>query len=317
MYTQTQIDASNFAGSVNFTFMFIIGIALVFLIGLTVLMIYFIYKYNREKNPKPTQIKGSVKLELIWTIIPTILALLMFYFGWVGWKPMKNPPDDARTVRAIARMWNFQFIYENGKRSDTLILPVNEPVRLELVSLDVIHSLYIPAFRVKEDMIPGKEKEMWFIPKKEGEFDLFCTEYCGLQHSYMYTGVNIISDSAFNAWYADTTASLPSVAEGARPGAAGLQILQSNGCNACHSTDGTRLVGPSYLGLYGSERTVTTDGETRTVIADDDYIKRAIYEPDADIVEGYNKGLMLSYKDMISEKENELIIEYLKTVSEE
>jgi cytochrome c oxidase subunit 2 len=182
------------------------------------------------------------------------------------------------------------------------------------VALDVIHSLYIPAFRVKEDMVPGLKKDMWFRAQRAGEFDLFCTEYCGLQHSYMYTGVNVLPQEDFDQWYTDTTASLP--AAGVPAWEAGFDVMRKNGCNVCHSSDGSKLVGPSYLGVYGNTRTVETDGAEREVVADSVYIRTAIYEPDADIVKGYNKGLMLSYEGLVTEEEIGLIIEYMKHINQ-
>jgi len=315
MYSSSKIDASNFVSGVDTAFMLILGISLLFLVGITTTMIYFIVKYNQKRNPKAKQIEGSTKLEIIWTVIPTILVLIMFYFGWAGWRPMKNPPKDAMEITAIARMWSFQFKYENGKVMDSLYVPKDQPVKLNLEALDVIHSLYIPAFRVKEDMVPGRTKNMWFVAKSEGEYDLFCTEYCGLQHSYMITGVKVLPQEEFDTWYADTTATVLSEAEGALPGAKGLALIRQNGCNACHSSDGSALVGPSFLGTYGATHVVITDGEEREITVDDDYIKRSIYEPNADIVKGYNQGLMLSYKDLISEDEIQDIIDYIQSLN--
>jgi len=314
MYSATGIDASNFVGKVDTAFMVIIGISLVFLVGLTALMIVFIIKYNRKRNKKATQIEGSTKLEIIWTIIPTILVLVMFYFGWAGWKPMKEPPKDAFRVTSIARMWSFSFKYENGKLTDKLIIPVNEPVIIDLEAVDVIHSLYIPAFRVKEDMVPGKTKQMWFQPQAEGTYDLFCTEYCGLRHSYMETTVEVLSKEEFEDWYTDTTA--VSIAEEAIPGAEGLAILRAQGCNACHSSDGSRLVGPSYLGLWNHERTVIQNGNEITVNADESYIEQSIYDPNSQIVKGYQKGLMQSYENLITDEDISKIIEYLRNLNE-
>jgi cytochrome c oxidase subunit 2 len=195
-------------------------------------------------------------------------------------------------------------------------VPVNEPVILDLVALDVLHSLYIPAFRVKEDMVPGQEKVMWFIPGTEGDFDLFCTEYCGLEHSYMFTGVKVMPREEFDAWIKDTTAAAPVIDADMTLADQGFQVLQQNGCNACHSSDGTKLVGPSYLGGWGGTRTVITDREEREVPVDEEYLKRSIYDPNADLVKGYNRGLMLSYEGMVSEEEVGLIIEYLKALNE-
>jgi len=213
-------------------------------------------------------------------------------------------------------MWQFNFEYSNGKFTDSLYVPVNQPVVLDLKALDVLHSLYIPAFRVKEDMVPGMDKQMWFIPGQVGSYDLFCTEYCGLEHSYMYTGVRVMPEDEFEEWLADTTAAAPAVAEDLSPADQGFQVLSKNGCNACHSSDGSRLVGPSYLGLWGEEQEVETGGEKRTITVDREYIVRSIYDPNADIVDGYNKGLMLSYEGLVSEEEIDLIIEYLKSMNE-
>ena len=193
MYSPSGIDASNFVSTFNTAFYFIVGISLVLLIGLTVLMLYFVYRYNRKRNSIATQIEGNTRLEILWTAIPILLALAMFYYGWTGWKPMTKAPDDAMVVTSIARMWSFSFEYENGKQSPDLVVPVNTPVKINLVSLDVIHSLFIPAFRIKSDMVPGREKMMWFLPQREGEYDLYCAEYCGLQHSYMNANVKVLS----------------------------------------------------------------------------------------------------------------------------
>lgn len=316
MYDISPQDASNFVAGVDLAFMIILGVSIFFLISITAVMIYFIRRYKKEKHPKAVQNEGSLKLELIWTFIPLGLVLIMFYFGWMGWKPMKSPPEDAMQVTAIARMWNFKFEYENGKLTDSLYVPVNQPVVLNLRALDVLHSLYIPAFRVKEDMVPGNLKKMWFIPGQVGSYDLFCTEYCGLEHSYMYTGVRVMPEDAFEEWLQDTTAVASTVDETLTPADQGYQVLVKNGCNACHSSDGSKLVGPSYLGAWGEMIEVTIDGEKTEIMADEEYIRTSIYDPNAAIVEGYNKGLMLSYEGLVSEEEVDLIIEYIKSINE-
>jgi cytochrome c oxidase subunit II len=314
MYSSTQIDASNFVEGVDRAFIVILGFSFLFLFVLTALMIIFMIKYNKKRHPKAVQIHGNTTLEIIWTAGALILVLVLFYFGWAGWKPMMETPDDAMKVKAIARMWKFQFVYENGKVTDTLYVPVNESVVLDLVALDVIHSLYIPAFRIKEDMVPGLQKDMWFRAQRVGEFDLFCAEYCGLQHSYMYTGVNVLSEGDFDEWYIDTTAAAPS--KDVPAWQLGLDILRKNGCNVCHSSDGTKLVGPSYLGTFGNTRTVISGNSERETLADSAYIYTSIMNPDADVVKGYNKGLMLSYQELISDEEVGHIISYFKHLNQ-
>ena len=316
MYTADPQQASNFVAGVDLAFIITLGVSILFLVALTVIMLVFISKYRKEKHPKAIQNEGSNKLEALWTGIPLVLVLVMFYFGWMGWRPMKNPPEEAMHVTAIARMWNFRFEYENGKFSDSLIVPINEPVILDLVALDVLHSLYIPAFRVKEDMVPGQEKVMWFIPGTLGEFDLFCTEYCGLEHSYMFTGVKVVPKEEFDAWMTDTTAVTAVIDIETSLADQGWQVLTRNGCNACHSSDGSKLIGPSYQGGWGGTRTVVSGREELQVSVDEDYVKRSIFDPDAEVVQGFNKGLMLSYEGMVTEAEVELIIEYLKALNE-
>lgn len=312
MYILASTQASNFVAGVDRAFILIFAVCFLLLIGLTAVMIYFIYKYNKKRNPKATQIKGSLSLEIIWTVIPIILVMIMFYYGWAGWKPMKTAPEDSFEINVNARMWNFTFQYENGRTTDTLFVPMDTPVKLNLHSFDVIHSLYIPAFRVKEDVVPGRDKFMWFIPQREGIYELFCTEYCGLQHSYMYNWVKVMPDEEFNTWYEDTTQQVAEATD--TPAAAGKRIMTNIGCFACHSIDGSKIIGPTFKGVYSHEVTVTTNGEQRTVTVDDEYIKQSIFDPNADIVEGFNKGLMQSYQGQLSDEDVEQIIEYLKTL---
>lgn len=315
MYSTAGPDASNFVSSYNLAFYSIAGVSLLLLTGLTVLMFYFIYKYNRKKHAEAVQIEGNTKLEILWTGIPILLVLAMFYFGWAGFNPMTKPPKDAVNVTSVARMWNFSFKYENGKESKDLILKVNTPVKINLVALDVIHSLFIPAFRIKSDMVPGREKMMWFCPERVGEYDLYCAEYCGLQHSYMSSNVKVLSEEDYAVWYDDTTA-VTSVAAGSAPGAAGEAIINDQGCIACHSSDGSKIIGPSFLKIFGEKQVIVKDGKDVTITIDEAYIKRSIYEPNSEIVKGYPRDLMQSYKESLKDDDINKIIEYLKTLNE-
>jgi cytochrome c oxidase subunit II len=309
-------NASNFAERVDTAFIVILSVSLFFLVAVMATMLYFVYKYNHKRNPVASQIEGNATLEFIWTAIPLLLVIAMFYFGWTGWKPMLKPPKDTFKITTVARMWSWTFQYENGKVEDTLYVPLNKAVELKLVAQDVIHSLYIPAFRVKQDLVPGRENSMWFIPEKEGSYNLFCSSYCGLRHSYMETDVVVLSDSLFNKWYSDTS----EVA--ARPGSGkvilpGETLVRNNGCLACHSLDGSKIVGPTFKNVFGHEAIVITAGKERTLKVDETYIKSSVYDPNADIVKGYGQGLMQTYKGVISEAEIKQIAEYLKSLSEE
>jgi cytochrome c oxidase subunit 2 len=301
-------DASNFSYGVDLSFAVIFGISIFFLVGITAVMIYFVIRYRRKKNPKATNIHGNNKLEIIWTVIPTLLVLVMFYYGWVGYKPMRSVPDDAIPITVYGQMWSWQFEYPNGKKSGELVIPKDVPVKLDLVSRDVIHSFYIPAFRVKEDVVPGKNNFMWFIAQEEGSYDIFCAEYCGERHAYMLAETKVVPQAEYEEWL--TKSDIP---EDQPPG---LTHLQQNACLTCHSLDGSRLIGPTFRGIYGkSEVVITEAGEEMTITVDDDYLVRSIYEPNAEIVKGYNKGLMISYKSTLSDQQVQEIIDYIKTLN--
>lgn len=305
--------ASNFVEGVDNAFVLILSICIFFLIGITVAMLYFIYRYNKKRNPKATQIEGSTVLEILWTVIPLAIVMVMFFFGWTGWKPMKEkPPKDSFPIKTYARMWSWTFEYPNGKITDSLYVPQGKPVSLDLISQDVIHSLYIPAFRLKQDVVPGNKNFMWFIANSPGSYDIFCAEYCGQRHSYMYSSVVVLTDSAFNKWYIDTTA-IEETGE-VKKVYAGEAIMKKNGCFACHSTNGTKIVGPSYKGIFGEPVTVIENGEEKQVVVNKEYIKKSIYEPEAQIVKGFKGGQMLSYKNIIKEEEIDKIIEYLQSL---
>ena len=306
-------NLTNFAEGIDRAFVVILGIIIVLLVSITITMIIFIIKYREDKHPKPAKFSRNLTLEIIWTVIPIGIVLAMFYFGWIGFKPMyADAPDDAMQINTTARMWSWTFEYENGRKTDTLYIPRGKAVKLNLNSVDVVHSLYIPAFRLKRDMVPGNQYDMWFVANAPGRYDLKCAEYCGLRHSYMYTSVVVMPQEKFEKWYADTTQ--VQMEEEATPARAGLQVMRTYGCLACHSLDGTRKVGPTYRGIYGKEVTVITDGEERTVTVDEGYIRRSVYRPDGDIVKGFNEGQMQSYEGMVSEDEIDQIVAYLETL---
>jgi len=298
--------ASNFTEGVDLAFKVIFGISIFFLVGITTVMIWFVIRYRRSKHPKAIQFKDNNILEVTWTVIPLLLVLLMFYYGYIAFSPQRNVPKDAMPVTVISKMWTWSFEYEGGKESDVLVVPLNKPVKLNLTSLDVIHSLYIPAFRIKEDCVPGKDNYMWFIGQREGEYEILCTEYCGLRHSYMEAKAKVVPEVEFLKWLKE----LPSKREEPE----GLTIIKKNACTGCHSIDGSKLVSSSFKGLYGKTETVITDGKERQVTIDEAYLKTSIYEPDKDLVKGLPKGVMKSYKTLISEEEMNKVIEYIKTI---
>lgn len=193
-------DISNFANSVDGTFLFTLIVSVFFLVLITVLMIFFVIKYSRKRNPKATNIHGNMFLEIAWTGIPTILVLIMFWYGWQGYKEMVNVPENAMAIDVTAQMWKWSFKYEDGKTTDSLYVPVNTPIKLTLHSNDVNHSFFIPAFRLKKDVFPNRERVAWFIAKETGEYDIACSEYCGLNHSYMYSKIFVLPEEEFKNW---------------------------------------------------------------------------------------------------------------------
>ena len=303
--------ASNLAEGVDKAFVFIFAVSFIFIIGITAFMIFTVIKYSRRKGKPAKQFSGSNLLEVIWTVIPTILVLLMFYYGWIGFAPMRNVPEDAMRVKAIGRMWEWEFDYGNGKLSKELVIPVNLPVRLDRESEDVNHSLFIPAFRVKEDVVPGYNNYLWFIPSYLGEYEILCTEYCGLLHSSMVSKTRVVSEADFTSWLDNLEAT------GNIPDPPGLVLLQNTGCLACHSLNGNRLVGPTFKGLFGGEFTVVTNGTERTITVDEEYIVRSIKEPDVDIAGGFSRGLMKSYTNELTDEQIGQMIEYMKTIGKQ
>jgi cytochrome c oxidase subunit 2 len=295
------MGASTYSSIVDQAFWYILGISAFLLFGITVVMIWFAIRYNHKRHKKAAQIEGSVALETLWTVIPTLLVLSMFWYGWTGFRQMRNIPEDAMQVKVIARMWSWLFEYEDGRQSSELVVPVGRPVKLNLTSQDVIHSFYVPAFRLKEDCVPGRTNKAWFEATREGDFDLFCAEYCGDQHAYMLSKVRAVEPAAFAQWQADRP----------DPAAQGEQLLAMKGCTACHTTDGTKMVGPSFKGIFGKQEAVLVDGAEKTITVDEEYLRRSILEPAAEIVKGYD-NVMPSQQGLVSDEELEALINLIK-----
>ena len=192
--------ASNFSHDVDFIFLFSLIVSIFFLVLITFSMVYFVIKYNRKRNPKAINFHGNIGLEITWTVIPTILVLIMFWYGWVGYADMSEAPTNSLNIDVTAQMWKWTFKYDNGKIADSLYVPVNRPIKLNLHSLDVNHAFYVPKFRIKKDVYPNQSRTLWFKADQIGQFDIACAEYCGLNHSYMYNKVKVISEKDFTVW---------------------------------------------------------------------------------------------------------------------
>ena len=187
--------------TVDSIMIYIVVVSVILLLIVTATMIYFVFKYHRKHGHKPVDIPNNVLLEVIWVAIPTLLVLTMFYFGYTGFEQSRVIPDNAFVVKVTARMWEWGFTYDNGKQSDSLYVPINRPIKLELHSVDVNHSLFIPAFRLKEDVLPSQTNYMVFTPREVGSYIITCAEYCGLNHSMMYSKVIVLPQDEFTKWY--------------------------------------------------------------------------------------------------------------------
>jgi cytochrome c oxidase subunit II len=290
---------------IGHVFLYVGAISVILLALITFLMIYFVIRYSRKRNPQASDIEGSRWLEITWTAVPTFLVLTMFYYGMTGFQFIRKPPEGAMKVKVTARMWSWGFEYENGIKTTELRLPVGKPVYLSLHSEDVIHSFYVPAFRVKQDAVPGFDNALWFEPTQTGTYDVLCAEYCGLRHSYMMTKVLVVSQEEFDRWHQQALNEV----KARKPGLSGAQLIQEKGCRACHSIDGTPLVGPTFKGLFGHPVTVVAAGQERQVTADEAYIRRSVSDPGAEIVKGY-PPIMPPQK--LTEDEIKAMIEYLR-----
>jgi len=301
----------NFLGStglsgrvVDNVFLYILIIC-VFLLGLiTFLMVYFVIRYRREKHPKPADIEGSTWLEITWTIIPTLIVLSMFYYGLTGFEFLKKVPPGAMVVKVIARQWSWLFQYENGIQDTELRVPVGKPVKLLLTSQDVIHGFYAPAFRIKQDVVPGMTNYLWFQPTEVGTFDVMCSQYCGLEHSHMLTKIVVLPQEEFTKWYQGKKEEVA-----AKGPPSGFQLYQIKGCVACHSTDGSPRVGPTFKGLLGKKEEVTSGGKEETLVVDDTFIRKFILEPNVVHIKGYPP---IMPKISMTDEELTALVDYIK-----
>ena len=283
---------------------YIFGSSLLLLAGITTVMIFFVIRYRRAKNPEPTSDShGNLGLEIIWTVLPTLIVLSMFWYGWVNYKGLRNVPEGAFAVKATGRMWSWQFEYENGRTTSKLYVPVGKPIKVSLTANDVLHSFFMPAFRIKRDTVPGIDTYVWFQAPEVGSYDIFCAEYCGTGHADMITSAEVLSAEDFERWYAESDPANAGVARG-------KQLLEEQGCLGCHSFDGSNDIAPTFGVLKGVKREIMSDGVEKTIEIDADYLRRAIRAPGVDLVEGF-PPIMPAYGDEISERDLDEIINFL------
>jgi cytochrome c oxidase subunit II len=297
-------QASTMASRVDNLYFFLIAVSVVFTLLIAAFLVVFAVKYRRRTAGQiGTSVTGGMTLEVTWTIIPLLIVVVMFLWGASVFFAIARPPDDALEIYVVGKQWMWKFQHPGGQQEiNELHVPVNQPIRLTMTSQDVIHDLFIPAFRVKADVIPGRYSTVWFEATRTGEYHLFCAEYCGTEHSGMTGKVVVLEPEEFQAW----------LAGGAGEGtlaAAGERLFTDLACNTCHFPDG-RGRGPRLEGLFGNT-VLLQDG--RTVVADEAYIRESILNPQAQIVAGY-QAIMPTYQGLVSEEGILQLIEYIKSL---
>lgn len=301
------VAASNFAADVDWLLSFIIGVSTLVVLVVVVTMIFFAVRYRApgraDSKIAESQVDHNTPLEITWSIPPLVIFIAIFAWGFNGYVDMRQVPKDVIEVKATAQKWNWQFTYANGETDPRLHVPIGRDVRILIQAKDVLHSLSIPAFRVKMDAVPGRYTDLWFRATKEGQYPIFCTEYCGTQHSEMLSEATVESYQKWTDW-------VDGLAEVGTPIEEGEKVYKKKGCNTCHTIDGTPKIGPSWKGLFGRERKFA-DGSSGT--ADENYIKQSILEPNSQIVQGFAPA-MPTYQGQLKDRHINGVIAYIKSL---
>jgi len=300
-------QASTMAPRVDELYYFLLGISVFFATLILILIVTFAVKYRRRSDDeRPRPISGNLGLEILWTLVPLSLTLVMFVWGARLYFITFYPPSDALEINVVAKQWMWKAQHAEGRSEiDELHIPTGRPVKLIMTSQDVIHDFFVPAFRVKNDVLPGRYTTLWFEATKPGAYQLFCSQYCGTQHSGMIGHIIALEPAEFQAWLSGG-ATVVSMAT------AGENLFQKLGCVSCHAQNDTGR-GPSLVGLLG--KTVRLQSGA-SVTADEDYIRESILNPQAKIVAGY-QPIMPTFKGLISEDGIMQIIAYLKSLKRE
>lgn len=310
-------QASTMAGSVDTVYAFIYWVSVICFIAIVGAGTWFVFKYRRKTENDPTPyIEGHSPTEIGISVALFILVMGLFWVGWVDFMKMRTSPMNAYEVNVIGQQWSWDFQYANGKRfKNELHIPANTPIKLIMTSSDVLHSFYIPAFRLKRDVIPGTYQYLAFTANMPGEYDIYCAEYCGLDHSQML-GKVIVMDPAVFAHWEDGVGPFATKKDGGKSAPKSLvemgqELFVSKTCSACHSNDGTTRVGPTFKGLFGKNET-TTDGKSVTV--DEAYIRESMMDPNKVIVKGFVPGTMPTFAGQLSDDDVNALVAYIKSL---
>ena len=300
-------QVSTTAHQVDWVFYFVFWVSLFFFLLIATLLVIFVIKYRaREGGPEEESPSHNTALEIVWSVIPIIIVTFIFYFGFTGYMDLGVPPKNAYEVQVTGQKWNWLFTYPNGHVSEDLHVPVDRPVQLVMTSEDVIHSLFIPAFRVKMDAVPGRYSKLWFTATKPGKYEALCAEYCGTKHSDMSAWVVVHPAPEFDHWLIEASNFLDKLP----PAEAGKKLYQLRGCAQCHSTDGTASVGPSFYRIFGMERPLESGAR---VTVDENYLRESIVDPQAKVTQGF-QPVMPTFRGKLSDRELTVIIDFIKSL---
>lgn len=304
-------QGSTSAARVDWLFYWITGISTFFFALVVFLLLYFVWKYRaRPGHVEQPSAEHNTPLEVTWTVVPVLIVVWIFWEGFTGFVDLATPPENAYEVQVLGQKWNWSFTYDNGVTSPDLHVPVDTDVRLIMTSQDVIHSLYIPEFRIKRDAVPGRYEKEWFHATATGDYQIFCAEYCGTQHSSMLSKVIVQTPAEFKKWL-DAEGNFIEKLPPDKLWEGGQKLYNQRGCKQCHSIDGTVGIGPSFKGIWGHQASLVGGG---SVMVDENYVRESILEPQAKIVAGFQAGVMPTFQGRLKDKEITAIIEYLKTL---
>ena len=297
--------ASTMAGTVDALFIFLTLLSVVMTVAIFATVLFFATKYRRRAGVEAEQIEGSTILELAWSIIPMGIFIVIFVWGAVIVFEERTPPMASTEVYVVAKQWMWKLEHAEGPREiNALHVPVGRDIKLIMTSQDVIHDFFVPAFRMKQDVVPGRYTTEWFRATKTGTYHLFCAEYCGTSHSGMIGDIVVMEPAAYDAWLAGGGAT-GTLAQN------GSALFQQLGCPTCHRTDGQGR-GPNLVGIFGKP-VLLEDG--RTVIADENYVRESILAPAAKVVSGY-KPIMPVFQGLVSEEQLSTLVAYVKSLSQ-
>jgi cytochrome c oxidase subunit 2 len=314
--------ASTVADGVDRLHFFVIGVTMLVSLYVFAATAWFCTRYYRKKRGQLTvRLVATGRHEAITIVSVLGVFILWWVIGFRQYVHMAEPPKDARVVYVDAKQWMWKFTYPGGRSTnDVLTVPIGAPIKLVMTSRDVIHSFYVPAFRTKTDVIPGRYTTVWFEATTLGSYPIWCAEYCGVSHSLMRGEVRVLSENDYAKWEREGRDGATSADCGRGPGSCaggdlvelGRAVAVRRACVACHTLDGQRHVGPTWSGLYGSERTLA-DG--RRVIADEAYLTRSMMEPNADLVAGYPQ-VMPTYQGLLTAPETGALIELIRSLKD-